>query len=376
MEAAGTRKLPSNMMSFTVPDYINKISPYVPGKPLETLFREYGIDNAVKLASNENPIGPSPKAIAALQQATQALHRYPDGAAHDLVSALAEYLRVDADTIVLGNGSDEIISMLVRVFIQPGDEILIPDPSFLMYAIVGQSAGARLVRVPLDHLHLDLAAFARYASAKTRMVFLCNPNNPTGTVYSRKQFEDFLEALPRGTLTVVDEAYFEFVRNTDCPCGLDYLNAQRPVITMRTFSKIYGLAGLRVGYAVMPAPIAELLQRVRLPFNVSSLAQAGAIAAIQDQDFLQQSLQVIHDGLDQLCEALDRLNVTYFATEANFFLIDVARDADQVYEALLHQGVIVRSMTSYGFPQYIRVNVGLAEENERFIESLKVVLNA
>ena len=260
-------------MELKIPDYINQIAPYVPGKPIETLEREYGVADSIKLASNENPLGPSPKALAAVAAAMAKLHRYPDGAGYVLLQRLADFLAVDRDQIVLGNGSDDILGLLARVLLQPGDEVLIPSPSFLMYKIVAQCAGAVPVAVPLKALRTDLEALLQKVGARTRLIFICNPNNPTGTVVGQDAFENFLQALPANVVVVLDEAYVEFVRQPSCASGLQYLNGPVPVVTLRTFSKVYGLAGLRVGYGVMPTVLAELLNRVRMPFNVNSLAQ-------------------------------------------------------------------------------------------------------
>ncbi|MBR9979975.1 MAG: histidinol-phosphate transaminase, partial [Desulfatitalea sp.] len=313
-----------------VPGYIQNIAPYVPGKPIETLEREYGIADSIKLASNENPLGPSPKALAAIGQGVAKLHRYPDGAGFELVHALARHLEVAPEQIVPGNGSDDLLGMLARVLLQPGDEVVVPDPSFLMYTIVAQSAGAVTVKVPLKDLVIDLPGMLAHVSPRTRLVFVCQPNNPTGTAVGREAFERFLAALPPHVVVVVDEAYFEFVRDSDCASGIDYLDATPPVVTLRTFSKAYGLAGLRVGYGVMPAALAQWLQRVRMPFNVNSLAQLGATAALDDTDFLARTLETVHQGLDFFYEELGRRGLRYFPSQANFFLIDVNRPADAV----------------------------------------------
>jgi histidinol-phosphate aminotransferase len=361
-------------MKIQIPDHIQAIAPYVPGKPPEALKREYGISDSIKLASNENPLGPSPKAAKAMQQAICHLHRYPDGAGYDLVRQLAEKLHVKPGNLVIGNGSDEIIGMLTRALLKPGDEAIIPHPSFLMYDILVRSAGARPVLVDLKNFKIDLEAILKRISDKTRMIFICNPNNPTGTILRASNFASFIPCLPPSIVVVVDEAYIEFARDPDCLSGLDHLDGERTLVTLRTFSKAYGLAGLRVGYGIMPEPLAELLHRIRLPFNVSSLAQVAALAALEDEAFLKQSIRLVHDGLDYLTEALGKLKVKCFPTETNFFLIDVGRDAQIVFEAMLREGVIVRPMTAYGYPRYIRINVGLARENERFVRALANVL--
>lgn len=361
-------------MKLSIPDYILAIKPYSPGKPLEELEREYGISDSIKLASNENPLGPSPLAVKAIQDAIGKLNRYPDGSGHDLVRNIAEKLGVSTGNIVLGNGSDEIIGMLTRALLRPGDEAIMPYPSFLMYNIMVCCAGATPVQVPLKSLSVDLDGIKDRISSRTRMIFICNPNNPTGTVISKKDFKDFLKSIPGEVLVVVDEAYIEFVRDENCARSIDYIDSGVALVMLRTFSKAYGLAGLRIGYGIMPQEIASLLNRVRQPFNANSLAQVGASAALEDKDFLEKTVSLIHEGLDFLYTSLDRMNIKYFPTQANFFLIDTGKNADEVFEKMLKQGVIVRSMTSYGYPNYIRINVGLHEENVRFLNALEKII--
>jgi len=363
------------MVKLQVPEHILSIKPYQPGKPLEELEREYGIADSVKLASNENPLGPSPFALKAIQKNFGKLHRYPDSGGHDLTKKIAGALGVDKSCVVLGAGSDDIIGMLAQAFLGPGTEAIIPKPSFLMYEICAVSSGAVPVIVPLNQLTIDLDAMRDAVTSRTRMVFICNPNNPTGTVVCRKDFESFLEALPEDVVVVLDEAYIEFVRSRERFSGIEFLHMNRPVVVLRTFSKAYGLAGLRIGYGVMPAVIADVLHRIRLPFSAGSLAQAGAEAAMDDESFLKKSVALVHEGLDFLYDGLDRLGVRFFPTQSNFFLIDIERDAKGVFEAMLRQGIIIRSMASYEYPNYIRVNVGLPEENSRFLYALKRVLN-
>lgn len=361
-------------MKLTIPDYIRRIDPYVPGKPTDALKRECGIDDPVKLASNENPLGPSPKALSAIRNGLATLHRYPDGAGYRLTRKIAAFNGVPSANVVIGNGSDDIIALLVRTLVQPGNRVVVPRPSFLMYAISAAAAGARVDAVALDALCMDLDAMARRVAADTRLVFLCNPNNPTGTVVSQADFDRFMSRIPDGVVVVVDEAYIEFARRADCLKTGRLSDIDRPLVTLRTFSKAYGLAGLRVGYGIMPAELAEMLNRVRPPFNVNALAQTAAAAALDDRDFLEQTVELVHRGLDQLYTALDTLGLSYCRTEANFFLVDVGRPADMVFEALLRQGVIVRSMSAYGFPNHIRINVGMEAENRRFVQALEAVL--
>jgi histidinol-phosphate aminotransferase len=363
-------------MKLRIPEYIQAIDPYVPGKPLDALEREYGISDSVKLASNENPLGPSPMALAAVRQSMSSLHRYPDGAGHRLSGKIARANGISPANVLIGNGSDDIIALLVRALVLPGDRVVVPRPSFLMYDISATAAGAVVDAVPLkEDLTMDLDAMAGRVGDDTRLVFVCNPNNPTGTVITRQAFERFLTRLPEDVVVVVDEAYIEFARNPDCLKTGRPEDLNRPVVTLRTFSKAYGLAGLRVGYGIMPAELAEVLNRVRQPFNVNSLAQDAAAAALDDRSFLRQTLDLVHRGLEDLYGELDRLGLRYFQTEANFFLIDVGQPADTVFENMLRQGVIIRSMRAYGYPTCIRINVGLEAENRRFIRALETVLS-
>lgn len=361
-------------MKLPIPDYIQAIAPYVPGKPIEALAREYGVKDSVKLASNENPLGPSPMAIAAVRDCLDGLHRYPDGAGHRLTCKIARVNGIDPENVVIGNGSDDIIALLVRALVCPGDRVVVPKPSFLMYAITADAAGAVVDAVPLRDMTMDLDAMAARITDRTRLVFICNPNNPTGTVVSQAAFDAFMGRVPEGVVVVVDEAYIEFVSTTDCLKTGQVQDLERPLVTLRTFSKAYGLAGLRVGYGIMPAALAEVLHRVRQPFNVNAIAQAAATAALDDHAFLAKSVRLVHDGLGWLYDRIARLGLTCYPTESNFFLIDLGRPADEIFQQMLYQGVIVRSMASYGFPTCIRINVGLPSENRRFVEALEAVL--
>ena len=361
-------------MKLSVPDYILSLKPYVAGKPLEELKREYGIDDAVKLASNENPLGPSPKALEAIRGDIEKLHRYPNGGGYDLCERISRRFKVRHENIVLGNGSDDIISMLTRVLLQPGDEAVLPQPSFLFYDIAIRTSGAIPVAVPLKSRVTDLDGMLDHISPKTRMVFVTNPHNPTGSIISKQALGIFIEALPANIVLVIDEAYIEFVRDRNCPNSIDYLNSDRLVVGLRTFSKAYGLAGLRIGYGFMPTRLAGILHRVRQPFNVNSLGQAAARAALEDEGFLKDTVQLVHDELDFMYAALDEHGIRYSRSQANFFLIHVDKNADAVFEDLLKLGIIVRSMTSYGYPDCIRVNVGMHHENIRLLEALRKVL--
>ncbi len=361
-------------MKALIPQHLAKVKPYKPGKPIETLERELGISGSIKLASNENPIGPSPLAVAAITESTAQLHRYPDGGAHNLTAALAKKCKLLPDEIVVGNGSDDLIGMITRACLLPGDEAIIPQPSFLMYELAVRWCAAEPVFVPLTDLAIDLKKVLEAVSSHTKIIFLCNPNNPTGSYFTQTELEHFLAALPENVVTVIDEAYVEFVQAEDFPDSIKLLQNGHSVIVLRTFSKAYGLAGLRVGYGLMSTPWADLLHRVRMPFNVSIPAQMGAVAALEDVPHLQKTYRTVHDGLEWLYTELMQMGLTYYPTQANFFLIDVGQSADDLFEKMLRQGVIVRSMSAYGYPHFIRINAGLPEENQRFIEALRAVL--
>jgi histidinol-phosphate aminotransferase len=360
-------------MAVRVPENIATLTPYPPGKPIEELEREYGITDSIKLASNENPLGPSPRALDAIRANLHKLHRYPDGSGFYLRQRLSRRLGVPEASIVLGNGSNEIIDLAIRTFVRAGEEVVMAEPTFLVYRLMVQAVGGMGVRVPLNGFAHDLEAMAAAVTSRTRLVFLNNPNNPTGTVISRSDFERFREALSKDVVIVLDEAYMEFADPALTFTGLEYQEGNPPVVVLRTFSKAYGLAGLRVGYGVMPAAMAEFLNRVRQPFNVNVLAQVGALAALDDETFFLRTLETVREGLGFLFRELALLGFPAFPTQTNFFLIDVGTDARKVYEALLWRGVIVRAMNSYGLSTHIRVTVGRPEENQRLINALKEV---
>jgi len=358
-----------------IPAHILSIPPYVPGKPVEELEREMGVEQAVKMASNENPLGPSPLAMEAVQTHLRSAHVYPESSAPELRKALADRAGLSADSVILGNGSDEIMQFAAHVFIRPGDEAVMGANAFSMYRIVVEAFGGIPVRVPLKHHVSDLRAMAEAVTERTRIVFLAIPNSPTGTIVSREDFDRFVGWLPReGLLLVVDEAYREYVRNPDCPVGLDYLNRELPVLVLRTFSKAYGLAGLRVGYGMAQEWIIELLNRVRPPFNVNTAAQAAALAALNDKEHLRRTLKTTHEGMKYLVDELTALGLEVIPSEANFVAFCLNGDALPVYEALLNEGIIVRPLGSFGMPGCIRVTVGIEPENKRFVRALKSVL--
>ena len=353
-----------------VPEWIRTLTPYPPGMPIEELERELGIQGSIKLASNENPLGPSPRALAAVSAALATLHRYPDGSAFYLKRRLAERLGVRPDELLIGNGSNEIIELVVRTFMRPHDEAVMADQAFVIYRMVVQSVGGSARIVPLrDYTH-DLEALAEAVTPRTRVVFLANPNNPTGTIFGRAAWEAFLAALPRHLVVVADDAYAEYVEDPEYPDTIRERGDGRvPVISLRTFSKLYGLAGLRIGYAVAPASVIDAIGRVRQPFNVNALALVGALAALDDEEHVARTLAVNREGMAFLVEGFRRLRLSWVPSAANFILVRVG-PAAKIYQALLRRGVIVRPMEAYGFPEHLRVTVGLPEENERFLKAL------
>ena len=358
-----------------VRDGVERLVPYDPGKPIEELEREKGI-RAIKLASNENPLGPSPKAVEAIRRAAEKVHRYPDGACYYLRQRLSEFLGVSGKNLIFGNGSNEIIEILMRTFLEPGDEVIYAWPAFVVYKLISQAMGLRAVEVPLtEDLRHNLSAMADAISDRTRMVFIANPNNPTGTIVTGEEVERFLERVPEDVIVVVDEAYYEFAKDfDDYPDLLEVaVSGDRNLVLMRTFSKAYGLAGLRIGYAVSNEVIIDYMNRVRQPFNVNLVAQEAAIAALEDQEHVEKSVALVREGLKYLYAALSEMGLEYVPTYTNFLLIKVG-EGRRVFEALLDRGGIVRAMDGYSLPEYIRVTVGLPEENEAFVKALKEVL--
>lgn len=356
-----------------LPEYIRTLVPYEPGKPIEEVEREYGIANSIKLASNENPLGPSPKALAAIRAKLDDLNLYPDGDCFYLKSGLAEKLGVAPEQLIFGNGSNEIIELAVRAFLRPGDHAVMARQAFVVYQLIVQAVGGKSVQVPLREYTHDLTAIAAAVTADTKMVFLANPNNPTGTIYRRPEWEQFLAKVPQDVLLIVDEAYFEYVQDPGYPDSLKYQSDSRPMLTLRTFSKLYGLAGLRVGYGVGPREIIAMMQRVRQPFNVNAPAQWAALAALGDGDHVQRSLAVNREGLEFLAGEFKKLGLEFVPSHGNFVLVRVGK-GQEVFKQLLSQGVIVRPMGGYQFPEHVRVTVGTMDENRKFVGALEKVI--
>ena len=356
-------------LELLVNPHIRDLDPYVPGKPIEEVERELGITGSVKLASNENPLGPSPKALEAVRSALDSVHRYPDGACFALRARLAERLGVGGNQLVFGCGGDEVLELVCKTFLAPGDEVVMPWPSFAMYPIVARGMGGVPVRVPLDaEFAHDLPAIAAAVTDRTKLVFVCNPNNPTGTSFGRDAFADFVARLREDVVLVIDEAYFEFVRRADFPDSLALLGARPATLVLRTFSKIYGLAGLRIGYGVGSAELIGYLERARHPFNVNRLAEAAALAALDDEEHPRRTREMNAAGIEYLSRALPALGVRVWPTDANFLLAEAGPGA---VDALLREGVIVRPMRGFGLPDHIRISIGTPEENERLVKALQ-----
>jgi histidinol-phosphate aminotransferase len=357
-------------MALHVHPDIQSLSPYVPGKPIDELQRELRLSRVIKLASNENPLGPSPRAVAALAGAADQLHRYPDGGAYRLRQAIADRWKVTREQVILGNGSDEILGLLARTFLAPGDEAVMADHTFVIYKMEVTAAHGKPIIVPLANWTHDLESMARAVTPRTRLLFLCNPNNPTGTIVRDEVVRRLMAMVPEDVIVVFDEAYYEYVRDPRFPDTLAYVKEGRNAIVLRTFSKIYGLAGLRIGYGISTPEINGLLNRVRPPFNANSLAQRAALAALDDDAHVTKSRAVNASGMEQVGQGLRTLGFTPIPSEANFLYFDVKRDGRQVFESLLREGIIVRHIEG----TMLRVTIGREEENAAFLHALTTVL--
>lgn len=358
-------------MKFKVSDSILSIKPYVPGKPIEEFKREYNISHPVKLASNENPFGFSPVVADAVRDTLDQMNRYPDAGGHRLTEKLANKYGVHQNNVVIGNGSDDIIALLAHAYLDKDDEALMPFPTFLMYEISVKTAGGKPVQVPLKEFSIDLDHLSARITPRTRLIFLTNPFNPTGSIITRAEMDTFMAAVPDDVIVVVDEAYIEFAVADEIYNSLDTPLADPRIVTLRTFSKAYGLAGFRVGYGIMDAEICGILQRIRQPFNVNALAQAAACAALDDGDFLEQSVKKTGIELQFLTRELTKMGYPVLPTQSNFIMVDIKADATTIFTDLLPLGVIVRSMKSYGFDTYLRINAGTRDENRTFLSALK-----
>lgn len=351
---------------------VAKLHPYLPGKPVDELARELGLNpkDIVKLASNENPLGPSKKVLAAIGAELPELTRYPDGNGFELKKALSETFGLKAEQITLGNGSNDVLDLIARTFLQSGTNSVFSQYAFAVYPISTQAVGADLNIVPAKDYAHDLDAMAAAINEQTRVVFLANPNNPTGTMFDAAEFKSFMSKVPEDVVVVLDEAYSEYVSDDDYPDGLELLPSYSNLIVTRTFSKAYGLASLRVGWAACAPEIADLLNRVRQPFNVDSMALAAAKAALQDLEYLEASKTLNNEGMAQIIRALEAKGLGYIPSKGNFITVDFSKDASDINQFFLKQGVILRPVANYGMPNHLRVSIGTREENQRFIDVL------
>ncbi|UQZ90399.1 histidinol-phosphate transaminase [Deltaproteobacteria bacterium Smac51] len=356
---------------------ILSITPYVPGKPVEEVQKEYGLTDVVKMASNENPLKTSPKAMAAMRAELEKVYMYPEGSSPDLRAALALRHGLNPDQFMVGNGGDHVIAMITEAFVNEGDEVIMALPSFKTYELATIIIGGRIVGVPVDSesLTIDLEAMLAAITDRTKLIFLCNPNNPTGTIVRQREVDAFLDRVPERCLVVFDEAYREYAEAPDFPDGLDYVKRHKNVIVIRTFSKVYGLAGQRIGYAAAPQAIMDTLNRVLPPFPANRVAQAGALAALNDDDFLREVLRVNREGREYLEAEFSKLGMTYSESQANFIFVDLKHNAADLAEKLLKKGFILRPGGPWGYPSSFRVTIGTPEENKRFITALNALLN-
>lgn len=354
---------------------VEKLKPYSPGKPIWEVQRELGISHVIKLASNENPLGPSPKAVEAISSSLGELHRYPDAQAYTLKQALADAYRFAPEEIIVGNGADELITLISETFLEAGDEIIVPSPSFSEYEFGADLMGAVTVPVSLgESYNYSVEALLAAVTPKTKAVYICSPNNPTGTYMTKSQLQKLLEALPEHILVIFDSAYTHFATEEDYTDGFEFIKMGYPVIVLQTFSKIYGLAGIRVGFAIGKSSLIDHILRVKEPFNVNSLAQTAAVAALSDHEHVEKSRSVNAAGREQLYEGLHKLQLQYTKSMANFVLIHLGQDAKAIYDGLMAKGIIVRYAGIWGMPEYIRVSVGNSGENEAFLKALEEVL--
>lgn len=352
---------------------VASLQPYQPGKPVEDLERELGLKNIIKLASNENPLGSSPKAISVLKNSDD-LSRYPDGNGFRLKAALAEYHGVSADQITLGNGSNEILELIARAIVTPQHEVVFSEHAFAVYPLVTQAIGAKSVIVPAKNLGHDPDAMIAAVTGNSRLMFVANPNNPTGTWLNKTDIRKLLESVPQNLIVVVDEAYFDYVQENDYPSCMEWLNDFPNLLVTRTFSKAYGLAGLRIGYGVSHKDLADLLNRVRQPFNINSLALACAEAALSDRAHIEKTVRNNQSGMQQLIDAFDKLGLEYISSAGNFICVDLKQPGRDIYNRLLHEGVIVRPVDNYGLPNHLRITIGRDDENKKFINALEKVI--
>lgn len=355
-------------------DEILSLTPYIPGRHIKAVEAELGITDIIKMASNENPMGPSPRAVEAAMEAVRESNSYPDPHCTYLREALAKHLQVGEQNLIFGNGAHEMIFLLTSTFLKPGEEAVIPLPSFGEYVAAVRLAGGIVKPIALQDLTLDLEACLEAITENTKLVFICNPNNPTGTLLEAEKINGFMERVPGHVLVIYDEAYGEYVDDPSYPNGIDWVKQGKNVIVLRTFSKVYSLAGLRVGYAVANDALADYIGRVRLVFNVNVIAQAAAVAALEDTDYFKLSIENNRQAKEQLYKMLSELGIGYIPTQANFLLVDILGDSSPVFQELMKLGVIVRPGNIFGLNNYLRVTIGTQEQNIRFIKALCQVM--
>jgi histidinol-phosphate aminotransferase len=352
---------------------ILKITSYIPGKSIEEVRKEFGGKRWIKLASNENLLGPSPKAVEAIRKELPNIYLYPEGPCTILRQALTKKFSLPESMVVISNGADNLILMIACAFVDEGDEVIMADPTFSVYTNVTQIMGGRPIKIRLKDFTHDLDGMLRKVNRKTKLVFICNPNNPTGTTITQESFNHFLSKLPRRVIVVLDEAYGDFVEDPFYPNGLDYIKKEQ-IIILRTFSKVYGLAGLRIGYALGREDLVDCLYQVRDPFPVHRLAQVAAVAALRDEDYAIKSIQLVYEGRRYLYKELDRLGISYVPSQANFVFIDFERNSEEVSRAFLKEGIIIRPGKIWGYPTFARVTIGRRDDNLRFIRALIKIL--
>ncbi|MGE3919980.1 MAG: histidinol-phosphate transaminase [Gammaproteobacteria bacterium] len=361
--------MPCSIKKLVNPDIL-AIELYQPGKPIQEVQQELGLKDIIKLASNENPLGPSPLVTQAIQKHLQDIHYYPDAGAHDLKKALANHLNVSPNSIIVGNGSENVLAMISHTFIKPNDEIIISKHAFATFTIIAHESHGKPVYIPENNWRHDLKATLKACNQHTKLIYIANPGNPIGTYNTDEELRELLTSVPEHTIVVLDEAYYEYVNEKDYPNTLKLMESFPNLIVTRTFSKLYGLAGLRIGYGIARPEIIELLNRVRLPFNVSSIAQIAAIKALEDQDYVEASLTINREGMKQMQDELKNFGLKYIPSVTNFMTIKVPENGLSLYKKLLNAGIIVRPLVSYQLPDYIRVTIGTQTQNERFLKAL------
>lgn len=352
-----------------------KIKPYIPGKPIEEVKRELGIEGEIiKLASNENPLGPSPKAINALKKAIEEIHLYPDDTCYYLKKKLASHLGVEEGMIFIGSGSVEIIHYITTAFLNPGEKVVMGKPSFIMGKIESQIMEGEVVEVEAKNYTTDIEGMIKKIDEKTKIVYLDNPNNPLGSMVGREEVDNLIKSVREETIVVIDEAYYEYIDRTKTPNSIGYVMEGRNVIVLRTFSKIYGLAGLRIGYAIAKHEIVDVLNRVKLPFNVGRLSQIAALAALDDKEHVESSKRLVQQEREFLYREFEKLEIPYIPSETNFITIDIGKDVEEVFNEMQKRGIIVRPLTPYGLPTHLRITIGTHEQNIKVIEALREIL--